>query len=134
MQIIVYTSAFNVFINQVSKIMNKSNAKSLWIIQSCYINKQYHQCMICAWTKGHLSAKSQKVVAIFYLYGGQITYFMFPCTPWKKKNIAILLGLRLSFLESHVLPCINLYTRSYNVFKTQIFLFSRTLQGQGQIH
>ena len=43
-----------------------------WIIQPCYINKQHHQGMMCVWIKGHLSAKSVKIVAILYLYMGKI--------------------------------------------------------------
>ena len=39
---------------------------------ACYINKQHHQGMMCVWIKGHLSAKSVKIVAIFYLYRGKI--------------------------------------------------------------
>ena len=35
-------------------------------------NKQHHQGMMCVWIKGHLSAKSGKIVAIFYLYRGKI--------------------------------------------------------------
>ena len=43
-----------------------------WTIQPCYINKQHRQGMMCVWIKGHLSAKSVKIVTIFYLYGGKI--------------------------------------------------------------
>ena len=43
-----------------------------WIIQPCYINKQHHQGMMCVWIKGHLSAKSVKIVSIFYVYMGKI--------------------------------------------------------------
>ena len=52
--------------------MIKSNAKVMqnlfWIIQPCYINKQHHQGIMCVWIKGHLSAKSVKIEAIFYVY------------------------------------------------------------------
>ena len=44
----------------------------IWMIQPCYKNKQNHQGMMCVWIKGHLSAKSVKIVAIFYLYRGKI--------------------------------------------------------------
>ena len=37
-----------------------------WIIQPCYINKQHHQGMMCVWIKGHLSAKSVKIIGDFY--------------------------------------------------------------------
>ena len=47
--------------------MIKSNAKS----QPCYINKQHHQGIMCVWIKGHLSAKSVEIVAIFYVYMGK---------------------------------------------------------------
>ena len=43
-----------------------------WIMQPCYINKQHHQGMMGVWIKGHLSAKSVKIVAIFYLYMDKI--------------------------------------------------------------
>ena len=42
-----------------------------WIIQPCYINKHHHQGMTCVWIKCHLSAKSVKIVAIFYVYRGK---------------------------------------------------------------
>ena len=42
------------------------------IIQPCYINKQHHSWMSPVWIKGHLSAKSVKIVAIFYFYRGKI--------------------------------------------------------------
>ena len=45
-----------------------------WIIQPCYINKQHHQGMMCVWVKGHLSAKSVKFVAIFYLYRAKFKF------------------------------------------------------------
>ena len=44
-----------------------------WIIQPCFIKKQHHQGMLCVWIKGLLSAKSVKIVAIFYLYRGKRT-------------------------------------------------------------
>ena len=72
MQIIVYTSDFSVFINKLSKIMNKSSAKSLLDNTGMHINKQHHQAMMCVWIKCHLSAKSVKTVAIFYVYRGKI--------------------------------------------------------------
>ena len=62
MQILVYTSGFSVFINYLSKIMIQSNAKS-------FLD---NTGMMCVWIKGHLSAKSVKIVAIFYLYSGKI--------------------------------------------------------------
>ena len=42
-----------------------------WIVQPCYINKQHHQGMMFVWIKGHLSAESVKIVAIFYAYRGK---------------------------------------------------------------
>ena len=36
------------------------------ILQPCFINKQHHQGMMCVWIKGNLSAKSVKIVAIFF--------------------------------------------------------------------
>ena len=45
-----------------------------WIIQPCYINKQHHQDMVCVWIKGHLSAKSVKIVAIFYENRGKLKF------------------------------------------------------------
>ena len=54
------------------KLWLKVMQKLFWIIQPCYINKQYHQGMMCVWIKGHLSAKSVKIVAIFYAYRGKI--------------------------------------------------------------
>ena len=71
MQILVYTSDFSVFINKLSEIMIKVMQNLFWIIQPCYVNKQHHQGMMCVWIKGHLSAKSVKIVAIFYVYRGK---------------------------------------------------------------
>ena len=73
-----------------------------WIIQSYYINKQHHQGMMCVWIKGHLSAKSVKIVAVFYLYRGK--FFKFPSILMEDFFIAILLGVCLSCLESNDLP------------------------------
>ena len=75
-----------------------------WIIQPCYINKQHHQGMMCVWIKGHLSAKSVKIVAIFYLYRGGDSNFKFPSILLEEFFIAILLGVSLSCLESNDLP------------------------------
>ena len=33
--------------------------------------QQHHQGMMCVLIKGHLSAKSVKIVAIFYVYRGK---------------------------------------------------------------
>ena len=54
------------------KLWFKVMQNLFWIIQTCYINKQHHQGMMCVWIKGHLSAKSVKIVAIFYLHRGII--------------------------------------------------------------
>ena len=51
-----------------------------WIIQPCYINKQHHQTMMCVWIKGHLSAKSVKIVAIFFYIGAKFK-FLVPIYP-----------------------------------------------------
>ena len=85
-----------------------------WIIQPCYINKQHHQGMICVWIKGHLSAKSVEIVAIFYLYrGGGIQIFSSLLSYWKNFFIAILLGVCLSCLESNDLPSLQLSVLLY---------------------
>ena len=52
--------------------MIKSNAKFLLDNTASFINKQHHQGMMCVGIKGHLSAKSVKIVAIFYVYRGKI--------------------------------------------------------------
>ena len=49
------------------KLWLKVMQNLFWIIQPCYINKQHHQGMMCVWIKGHLSAKSVNIVAIFYV-------------------------------------------------------------------
>ena len=59
------------------KLYFKVMQNLFWIIQPCYINKQHHQGMMCVWIKGHLSAKSMKIVAIFYLYRGPNSNFKF---------------------------------------------------------
>ena len=51
------------------------------VIQPCYKNKQHRQGIMCDWIKGHLSAKSVKIVAIFYLYRGKISNIKFLSTP-----------------------------------------------------
>ena len=48
-----------------------------WIKQPCYINKKHYQGMMCVWIKGHLSAKSVKIVAIFYLYCNMYVVYLF---------------------------------------------------------
>ena len=53
------------------KLSLKVMQNLFWILQPCYINKQRHQGMMCVWIKGHLSAKSVKIVAMFYLYRGK---------------------------------------------------------------
>ena len=58
---------------------------------------------MCVWIKGHLSAKSVKIVAIF-LYIGQNSNFKFPSILMEEFFIAILLGVCLSCLESNDLP------------------------------
>ena len=74
-----------------------------WIIQPCYINKQHHQGMMCVWIKGHLSAKSVKIVAIFF-YSGKIQILISFYPNGRVFLIAILLGVCLSCLESNDLP------------------------------
>ena len=81
--------------------MIQNNANLFLIIQLCYINKQHHQGMMCVWIKSHLSAKSVKIVAIFYLYRGKIQVSFYPNG---RTFIAILLGVCLSCLESNDLP------------------------------
>ena len=93
-----------------------------WIIQPCYINKQHHQGMMCFWIKGHLSAKSVKIVAIFYLYRGQNSNLKFPSILMEDFSIAILLGVCLSFLESNVLPS---FPRSNNHYKHVKYVTSK---------
>ena len=84
-----------------------------WIIQPCYINKQHHQGMMCVWIKRHLSAKSVKIVAIFYLYRGKIQ-ILSSFTLLVDFFIDILLGVCLSCLESNDLlsfPRSNIHNR-----------------------
>ena len=87
-----------------------------WIIQPYYINKQHHQGMMCVWIKGHLSAKSVKIVAIFFLYRGKIQFLNSLLSEWKIFFIAtLLLGVCLSCLESNDLPSFlrsNIHNRS----------------------
>ena len=85
-----------------------------WILQPCYINKQHHQGMMYVWIKGHLSAKSVKIVAIIFLYRGKIQILSSLLFLWKNLFIAILLGVCLSCLESNDLSCFprsNIYNR-----------------------
>ena len=86
------------------KLWFKVMLNLFWIIQPCYINKQHHQGMMCVWIKGHLSAKSVKIVAIFYLYRGKIQILSSLLSFWKIFFFAILLGVCLSCLESNDLP------------------------------
>ena len=53
------------------KLWLKVMQNLLWIIQPCYISKQQHQGMMCVWIKGHFSAKSVKIVAIFCVNRGK---------------------------------------------------------------
>ena len=53
--------------------MIQSNAKAL-MYNTCYINKQHHQGMMCVWIKGHLSVKSVKIVAMFFYIGAKFKY------------------------------------------------------------
>ena len=54
------------------KLWFKVMQNLFWIIQPCYINKLHHQGMMCVSINGHLSANSEKIVAIFYLYRDKI--------------------------------------------------------------
>ena len=58
--------------------------------------------MMCVLVKGHLSAKSVKIVAIFYVYRGK-TQILCSLYPNGRFFIAILLGVCLSCLESNAL-------------------------------
>ena len=60
--------------------------------------------MTCVWIKGHLTAKSVKIVGIFYLYRGKIQILSFLFILMLDFFIAILLGVFLSCLESNDLP------------------------------
>ena len=74
------------------KLWLKVMQNLFWIIQPCYINKQHHQGMMCVWIKGHLSAKSVKIVAIFYVYRGK-TQILCSFYPNGRIFIAIVLGV-----------------------------------------
>ena len=72
MQSLVYTSDFSVFINKLSKIMIKSNAKSL-LDNTAMLYKQtassgHDVCL----DQRSFKCKIGKIVAIFYLYRGKI--------------------------------------------------------------
>ena len=71
--------------------------------------------MMCVWIKGHLSAKSVKIVAIFYfILLEQNSNVKFPSTLMEESFIAILLGVCLSCLESNDLlsfPRSNIHNR-----------------------
>ena len=85
-----------------------------WIPQPCYINKQHHQGMMCVWIKGHLSAKSVKIAAIYFFIYGQNSNFKFPSILMEEFFIAILLGVCISCLESNDLPSLpwsNIHNR-----------------------
>ena len=60
--------------------------------------------MMCVWIKGHLNAKSVKIVAIFYLYRGKIQILSSLLSKLEEFFIAILLCVCLSCLESNDLP------------------------------
>ena len=55
---------------------------------------------MCVWIKGHLSAKSVKIVAIFFLNRGKNSNFKFPSILMEDFFIAILLGVCLSCLSN----------------------------------
>ena len=67
MQILVYTSDFSVFIDLLSKIMIQSNAKSLLDTTAMLYKQTASSRHDVRWIKGHLSAKSVKIVAIFFI-------------------------------------------------------------------
>ena len=98
-QILVYTSDFSVFSISYQKLWFKVMQNLFWILQPCYINKQHHQGMMCVWIKGLLSAKSVKIVAIFFLNRGKNSNFKFPSILMEEFFIAILLGVCLSCLK-----------------------------------
>ena len=69
----LYIRQFLAFLSfSYPKLWLKVMQNLFWIMQPCYINKQHHQGMMGVWIKGHLSAKSVKIVAIFYLYMDKI--------------------------------------------------------------
>ena len=72
MQILVYMSDFNVFINKLTKIMIQKNAKYLLDTTAMLYKQTASSRHDVFWIKGHLSAKSVKIVSIFYLYRGKI--------------------------------------------------------------
>ena len=80
--------------------MIKSNAKSL-LDNTAMLNKQTASSRhdVCL---DHLSAKSLKIVPIFYVYMGKIPIFKFPSTLMEEFFIAILLSVCLSCLKSNV--------------------------------
>ena len=92
-----------------------------WILQPCYINKQHHQVMMCVWNIGHLSAKSVKIVAIyFFLYRGKIHIFKFHSILMEEFFIAILLGVCISCVENNDLPSLprsNIHNRHVKMYK-----------------
>ena len=85
MQILVYTSDFSVFINLLSKIMYKSNAKSL-LDNTAMLYKQTASSShdVCLDLRS-FKCKSVKIVAIFYLYRGKISNFKFLSTPIEER-------------------------------------------------
>ena len=84
--------------------MIQSMRNLFWIIQPCYISKQHHQGMMCDWTKGHLSAKSVKIVAISYLYRGKILILSSLLSKLKNFYCYPARLVCLSCLESNDLP------------------------------
>ena len=56
------------------KLRFKVMQNLFWILQPCYINKQHYHGMMCVWIKNHLSAKSVKIVAIFFYMGAKFNF------------------------------------------------------------
>ena len=100
MQILVYTSDFSVFINELSKIMIQSNAKSL-LDNTAMLYKQRTSSRhdVYLYQRSFKCKIGENCSNILFIYG-QNSNFKFP----RFFFIAILLGVCLSWLESNDLP------------------------------
>ena len=114
MQILVYTSDFSIFINKLSKIMNKSNAKSL-LDKTAMLYKQkassrHDVCLDQRSFKCKIGENCSNILCI----QGQNSHFKFPSTLMEECFIAVLLDVCLSCLESNDLlsfPRSNIHNR-----------------------
>ena len=96
--------------------MIKSNAKSLLDNTALLYKQTASSGIMCVWIKGHLSAKSVKIVAIFYVNRGKTQILSSLLPNWKNFYCYPARCVCLSCLESNDIlsfPRLNIHNRHF---------------------